>query len=272
MMKKLYTSIFLITTIILAGCASPTPSAAPGPTSAATSASTPDTITASAIIVPVDKSELGFVISSPVKEVNVIEGQQVKAGETLIVLDTPDLAFAVTGAQAALRSAQDYATLQHFARKTLIGSHFVSSNGAPELRQMADSKVVQAQAALDSAQAALAQGTLIAPFDGTIVSLEVTPGELVQPGQVAVVIGDLGHMQVETKDLSEREIAQVHIGEAATIRLKSLDQDLAGRVIKIAQISSEYNGDNVFKVTIQLNTQPPGLLWGMSGDVDIETK
>jgi RND family efflux transporter MFP subunit len=271
MLKKLYTSIILITSIVLAGCATPTPSA-PAPTAAATSASTPDTITASAIVVPVDKSQLSFIISSPVKEVDVLEGQHVKAGQTLVVLDTPDLAFAVTGAQAALRSAQDYATLQHFARKTLIGSHFVSSNGAPELRQMADSKVVQAQAALDSAQAALAQGTLVAPFDGTLVSVEVTPGELVQPGQVAIVLGDLAHMQVETKDLSEREIARVQVGQSATIRLKSLNQDLAGRVIKIAQMSSEYNGDNVFKVTIQLNSQPPGLLWGMSGDVDIQTK
>jgi hypothetical protein len=30
-------------------------------------------------------------------------------------------------------------------------------------------------------------------------------------------------------------------------------------------------GDVVFKVTIELDDQPEGLLWGMSADVQIET-
>jgi RND family efflux transporter MFP subunit len=270
-MNKLSDSIFLILAIVLTGCASQTPSA-PSATATPTSASVPGTVTASATVVPAEKSELAFIISAPVKEVDITEGEQVKAGQTLIVLDTPDLAFAVTGAQASLRSAQDYAFLQNYFRKTLIGSNWVSTNGAPELREVAASKVQQSQAALDSAQAALAQGTLLAPYDGTVVSVNVTPGELVQPGQVVAVIGDLTHLQVETKDLSEREIANVQVGQIASIRLKAFNQDLTGRVIKIAEMSSIYNGDNVYKVTIQLDTQPAGLLWGMSGDVDIKTK
>ena len=270
-MKKLSGSQFLILAILLAGCASQTPSA-PAPTAAPTSATAPGTVTASATVVPAQKSEMAFIISAPVKEVDVTEGDQVKVGQTLIVLNTPDLTFAVTGAQASLRSAQDYAFLQNYFRKTLIGSNWVSTNGAPELRQVAASKVQQAQAALDSAQAALTQGILLAPYDGTVVSVNVTPGELVQAGQVVAVIGDLTHLQVETKDLSEREIANVQVGQTAFIRLKAFNQDLTGRVIKIAEMSSIYNGDNVYKVTIQLDSQPAGLLWGMSGDVDIKTK
>ena len=270
-MKKLSGSIFLILAFVLTGCASQTPSASAA-TATPTSASAPGIVTASATVVPAEKSEMAFIISAPVKEVDIAEGDPVKAGQTLIVLDTRDLAFAVTGAQASLRSAQDYAFLQNYFRKTLIGSNWVSTNGAPELRQVAASKVQQAQAALDSAQAALAQGTLLAPYAGTVVSINVTPGELVQPGQVVAVIGDLTHLQVETKDLSEREIANVQVGQTASVRLKAFNQDLTGRVIKIAEMSSTYNGDNVYKVTIQPDTQPAGLLWGMSGDVDITTK
>ena len=270
-MKKLSVSIFLILAIVLTGCASQAPSA-PAPTAAPTSAAAPGRVTASATVVPAEKSEMAFIISAPVKEVDVAEGDLVKAGQTLIVLNTPDLAFAVTGAQASLRSAQDYAFLQNYFRKTLIGSNWVSTNGAPELRQMAAAKVQKAQAALDSAQAALNQATLPAPYAGTVVSINVTPGEHVQSGQVVAVIADLSHLQIETKDLSEREIASVQVGQKASIRLKSFAQDLTGQVIKIAQMSSIYNGDNVFKVTIQLDSQPTGLLWGMSGDVDIHTQ
>jgi RND family efflux transporter MFP subunit len=270
-MKKLFCSLILILAILLAGCAGTTTSAA-APTAAPTHASAPGIVTASVNVVPVDKSNLAFIISGPVKQVDVTEGDQVKAGQTLVALDTPDLAFAVSGAQADLRSAQDYAFLQNYFRKTLIGSNWVSTNGAPELRQMAAAKVQKAQAALDSAQAALNQATLLAPYAGTVVSINVTPGEHVQSGQVVAVIADLTHLQIETKDLSEREIASVQIGQKASIRLKSFAQDLTGQVIKIAQMSSIYNGDNVFKVTIQLDSQPTGLLWGMSGDVDIHTQ
>ena len=39
----------------------------------------------------------------------------------------------------------------------------------------------------------------------------------------------------------------------------------------ISRISSTVGGDVVFMVTVDLDTQPDGLLWGMSADVQIET-
>jgi RND family efflux transporter MFP subunit len=276
-MKRSYPSILAASTALiltLNGCSSLTPATPvlPAPTAAATIAPAPGTVTASVEVVPVTKSDLSFIISAPVKEVDVKEGDKVLAGQKLFVLDTPDLEYAVTGAKAGLRSAQDYAALQHYFRKTLIGSNFVSTNGAPELRQKADSKVQQEQAALDSSIAALAQGTLSAPYDGTVVSVNVVPGELVQPGQVVAVIGDLSHLQIETTDLSERVIAKVRIGQTATVRLKAFNQDLTGKVIMIATMGVESKGDIVYKVTIELDQAPDGLLWGMSGEVDIQTK
>src|SRR5512138_2013184 len=70
------------------------------------------TVTASAVIVPAQVSELGFLISGIAKDVPVKEGDTVKAGQTLIVLDTPDLDFAVTEAQAGLRAAQAQAEIR----------------------------------------------------------------------------------------------------------------------------------------------------------------
>src|ERR1044071_6727481 len=54
------------------------------------------TVTASAVIVPAQVSELAFLISGIAKEVPVKEGDLVKAGQPLMVLDTPDLEFAFT--------------------------------------------------------------------------------------------------------------------------------------------------------------------------------
>ncbi len=215
---------------------------------------------------------MAFVIGAPVKEVDVKAGDQVKAGQTLVVLDTPELSYAVVSAQAELKAAQANAALQHMAHKEWNGSKFVYLSGPPELRQIADVKVVQAQAALDMAQANLAQGTLVAPFDGTVVSVSIVPGEMAVPQQPVLVIADLSHLQVATTDLSEREIARVQVGQAASVQLKAFAQDLTGKVVAIDPLSQQSSGDTVFKVTVALDHEPMGLMWGMSGDVNIETK
>ena len=268
----------MILTIILAGCASPSPAPAALPTSAVstpvadTSSSTADSVTASAVVAPAQISQLGFLISAPVKEVDVKEGDKVKQGQTLVVLDTPQLSLSVDAAQAALTSAQAKAIIRSYQHKEYIDGKVYYLSGPPELRQIANIQVVQAQAALETAQATLAQGTLTAPYDGTVVSLNIVPGQLVQPGQVMAVIGDLNHLQIETTDLSERDIAGVQIGQTATIHVKALNQDFTGRVIAIAPMATKYNADWVYKVTIEFDKQPQNLLWGMSADVTIQTK
>ena len=268
-------AIGMIIAMMAAGCAGAAastalPATAAAPTAAEQSAA--GVVSASAEVEPVQTSNMAFVIAAPVKEVDVKAGDQVKAGQTLVVLDTPDLSYAVTGAQAELKSAQANATLQHAARKEWNGSKFVSLSGPPELRQIADARVVQAQAALDLAQANLAQGTLVAPFDGTVVSVDVVAGEMAVPQKTVLVIADLRHLQIATTDLSEREIAKVQVGQTATTRLKAFTQDLTGKVTAIAPMSTQHNGDTVYKVTIEIDHALPGLMWGMTGDVNIEVK
>ena len=231
-------------------------------------------VSASANVNPAQTSQMGFLISAPVKEVDVKEGDQVKAGQTLIVLNTPDLNLSVTAAKAAVRGAQDEVDMLNYPYTKLFRykGHIVHVKAFLERREQAADQLLSAQAALDAAQATLNEGTLTAPYDGTVVTINVVPGQLVQPNQVALVIGDLGHMQIETTDLSEREIAYVRIGQTATAYIKALNQDFSGKVIAIAPKATKYNGDWVFKVTVVLDQQPPSLLWGMSANVQIQTE
>src|SRR5215217_5893488 len=98
-MKRFYASVFSVI-VILAGLANPVFATAKRRVSAQ------KTVTASAVIVPSQVSELGFLISGIAKEIPIKEGDTVKAGQTLMVLDTPNLQYAVTEAEAALRVAQ----------------------------------------------------------------------------------------------------------------------------------------------------------------------
>jgi multidrug resistance efflux pump len=101
--------------------------------------------------------------------------------------------------------------------------------------------------------------------------VDISPAETVVPGRVIITLGDLSKLQVETKDLSERDVPRVQVGQTASIFIKPLNQEFSGKVIDISRISSTVGGDVVFKVTIDLDKQPQGLLWGMSADVTIET-
>ncbi len=264
-MKRFRVLIFLSLIAVMAFSISPARNAF--------ASSAQESVTASAVVVPAQVSQLGFLTSALVKEVTVKEGDTAQAGQTLIVLDTPDLQFAVTVAEEALRSAQANAEIQRYKRvKDRRHGRVFFDVVPPEVRQQADAQVQRAQAALDIAKATLAQATLTAPYTGTIASLNIVPGELVQLDQVVVTLATLNDLQIETTDLSERDIAKVSVGDSANIFMEALNANVRGKVIGISPIADSVGGDVVFKVTIALDEQPAGLLWGMTAEVTIAGK
>jgi len=239
------------------------------PVSAASASGT--AVTASAVIVPAQVSQLGFLISGIAKEVPVKEGDTVNAGQTLMVLDTPDLQFAVTEAQAALHSIQVYADLQKYQKvKNQRNGKTFYDTVPEEYRQRAGASVQQAQVALEVAQINFAEGTLTAPFDGVIASIKVIPGEFVQSDETVITLASLNNLQLETTDLSERDVTHVKIGVPAEISIEALNQTVKGKVVSVSPIADTVGGDVVFKVTIAFDEQPKGLLWGMTTEVTIE--
>ena len=228
-------------------------------------------VTASAVLVPAHVAQVGFLISGIAREVPVKEGDWVETGQTLIVLDTPDLEFAIIEAEAALRSAESYADLQKYRRIENRRNGKIFYDVIPAVyRQRADARVQQAQVALEVAQINLVEGTLTAPFDGTVASLAVIPGEFVQADQAMVTLATLNDLQLETTDLSERDITKVKVGAPVDIFIEALNENVSGRVIGVFPRANIVGGDVVFKVTIAFDEQPQNLLWGMTAEVTIE--
>lgn len=264
-MKKVY---LIVLALLLSACSAigSTPTAIPtisldtGNSPANTQSSDANSVSASASIVPVQEAELSFANVGRVKAVDVNVGDQVQAGQVLVELDTTLLEAKVKEAEANLAAAQ-------------VQVRYLKRVGTDEVHlESAQAEADRAQALLDSAKATLAaQSTLVAPFGGTIASVDISSGETVVPGRVVITIGDLSKFQVQTKDLSERDIPRVQVGQNANVFIEALGQDFAGKVTEISRISSTVGGDVVFTVTIDLDTQPQGLLWGMSADVKIET-
>lgn len=268
-MKKVCLIVLALSVLILNACASAnsTPTAIPtvslgnDNTPSNNKTSNPNAVAASAILVPIHHVELSFSSVGRVTAVNVKAGDKVTAGQTLVTLDTTILEAKVKEAEAGVLAAD--AQVHYLNRLAVDVLHYES----------AAADLARAQALLDSAKATLAtQSTLTAPFDGTIVSVDISPAETVVPGQVVIVMGDLSKYQVETTDLSEHDIPRVQVGQTVKIFIQALNNEFPGEVIDIDRVSSTLGGDVVFKVTIELNQQPQGMLWGMSADVQIEAE
>jgi multidrug efflux pump subunit AcrA (membrane-fusion protein) len=134
---------------------------------------------------------------------------------------------------------------------------------------LAEARIANAQAAVTAAQAALADLEVKAPMSGTVAVVHVEAGEWAQPGQPLLVLVDLDHLNVQTSDLSERDVAQIRVGQPATVTINAMDAEASGTVILISPLADTLGGDVIYQTTIRLDEWPEGMLPGMSVDVRI---
>jgi HlyD family secretion protein len=179
-----------------------------------------------------------------------------QAQATLQRLLHPATASQIAEAQAQVESAQ-------------AGLDLLGAGARKETLDAALAAVTEAAAALRRSETDLAGVQLTAPFTGTVTALGVSPGEVVQAGEVVLTLADLSYMQVETTDLSERDVVRVVAGQPAVVLVEALSAQIPGRVVHVAPQATVIGGDVVYTVMVELDEQPPDLRWGMSVDVEI---
>ena len=164
----------------------------------------------------------------------------------------------VNQAEAVLQSAQAEAVAAQTAYDLL-------KNGPdPDAVTLAEERIKNAQAQITAGQASLADLDLKAPFAGTVSKLNIHSGEWVAPGQALLALADLAALQIETTDLSERDVSRVAVGQPVTVVIKALNQTVTGRVKAISPLADTLGGDVVYKTILSLDTIPAGLRAGMS--------
>ncbi len=127
------------------------------------------------------------------------------------------------------------------------------------------------KAQLAAAQDALSNFTLTAPFDGTVMDVNVNVGDQVGPETWAVKVADTSSWYVETSDLTELEVVKVALGQKVTFVPDALpDMEISGVVDSISQAFLAQGGDILYKVKIKLDKLDPRLLWGMTVEVTFE--
>ncbi len=269
-MKKTYLIVLLILTLALTACGQaattePIPTVAvdaSDPDSESPASVTGNTIIASAEVRPVDSVGLSFPLLGRVISVEVEVGDTVTTGQTVATLDTTIIEARIAEAEASVVSAE---TEVRYLQRVGVGNAY-------ERIDSAQANVDRAQAVVDQLKAQLAQATLTTPISGTVITVDVAPGETANPGQVIIIVADLDQMRIETTDLSERDIPAVQIGQTANVFIDALDDSFEGKVVDIDRQSETVGGDVTYRVTVELDQLPSGLRWGMSAEVDIQTE
>ena len=135
---------------------------------------------------------------------------------------------------------------------------------------LAEERIANAKAQLKAAETALADLLVTAPFPGTVSEVSIHPGEWVAPGQNILLLADLGHLRIDTTDLSEIDVARVQVGNPVKITFDALPEvNVTGKVARISPKAAQGAGVN-YKVEIEFDEMPEALRWGMTAFVDIE--
>jgi RND family efflux transporter MFP subunit len=158
--------------------------------------------------------DISFKYGGTLQTLNVKEGSMVRKGQVLARVASPQMESTQRSAQATLEQAQDaYERLKK-----------VHDNGSlPEIkwREMV-ANLEKAEAALDLANAMLADNTVTAPFDGTVTNLNAVKGESITPLKPVMRIISTEGLVVKIS-VPENEIAKVQLGDEAQILIPALN-------------------------------------------------
>ena len=136
-------------------------------------------------------------VSGQLVKIAVKEGQQVKKGQVLFVIDQRNAQLELEAAQANLQAAQaaeNSAKLEYESNKNLFDKKIVSSymlNNSENSYKQAQASVSQARAAVNRAKVNLGFCTITAPVTGIIGAIPVRTGDQMSLStQMTVVSGN----------------------------------------------------------------------------------
>ena len=138
----------------------------------------------------------------------------------------------------------------------------------PDKLAAASARLESAKAALDNAQSDVDAAVLRAKIDGTVVDLNLQPGDYALLGSTVGAVADYHHWIVKTDNLSEIDVVTLEVGQPVEVTLDAIaGQTFAGEIINIDSRFVENRGDVTYTVTVKLNESDPRMRWGMTAAV-----
>lgn len=173
-----------------------------------------------------------------VERVLVEVGDQVKAGQALLQLDTRTLQVDLRRAEAGYAQARanlDLATTSATRGETLLASRLISQSNFDELRSAraaAEAQLQSAAAERDAVRLRLSYATLRAPDAGVISARMIQPGQIVASGVELLRLIRRGRLEWRA-ELAEADLVRVRPGAKVWVQAPD-GSDVAGTVRAIS--------------------------------------
>ncbi len=200
-------------------------------------------------------------LTAPVTQVLAVEGERIKRGQPLVILDDED----VRGARAQALAQSRVAGLTEKRTVTLFSEGWVTRAARDQAVASADA----AGAALNTAQARLGQNVLRSGIDGIVLKRDVEVGDLATPARVLMQLGSPNHIRI-TATVDERDVPRVREGQAAL-----LSSDAWPGHILHGQVQTITPGGDptqrAFRVRLKVN-EATMLPMGLTFEVNIVTR
>ena len=253
-------------------------------------------------IEPKTQVKISADIMGRITRLLVKEGDRVKNGQLMLQLEDTQYRAAYSqsralhaSAQARLREAQSswrVADANHARQKSLYEQKLLSQaewdnasnahEGARVALSTAQEELTRTKSAMEASADNLGKCRFVAPFDGVVSALNVEAGENVvtgtmnNPGTEILVVSDLSRMLVRA-EVDETDVVDMKLAQATKISVDAFpDTTFAGTVTEIGNtakrsLTSSVEGQTNFEVKVVFDQNVPGVLPGMTADVDIST-
>ena len=217
-----------------------------------------------------------------IQQVMVHEGDSVRAGQTLVVLDDAALRAALEQAQAGLKAAQNAqaeaqinaslatSTLDRY--KQLESEKSVSPQEMDEVSRRAEAaeanleavraQTGEARAQVNGAHTMLGYTLLAAPFSGIVTARMVDPGTMAAPGVPLIQVDQAGALQLQAS-VDESAIGAVHKGMKVQVAIDGAGStSMTGTVAEIVPAADPSSHSFLVKIDLPSSTQLRAGMYG----------
>ena len=226
-------------------------------------------------------------VSGQLIKICVTEGQQVKKGQTLFVIDSRNAQLDLEAAQANLQAAlaqENSAKLEYESNKNLFDKKIVSSymlSNSENSYKQAQASVAQARAQVNRAKVNLGFCTITATVSGVIGEIPVRTGDQVSPAtQLTMLSGNttmdaefsltesiIEGMVQEGINIADKEKYLANLPPATFVMKNGTEYPHKGRIVSMSGVVNAATGSLTLKVSFP---NPEGHLYsGIQGTVVI---
>ncbi|MDP2859440.1 MAG: efflux RND transporter periplasmic adaptor subunit [Bacillota bacterium] len=190
---------------------------------------------------PIATHDLKAEVSGSIKTCEVREGASVQAGQVLLRIENDPLLVALQQAEHDLEMARD--SLAKVSSGLLPG---VTENDV----RIQETRVRQVEAILRAREADAVALVAKSPIEGVVVTLPVSGGEAVSPGETLFAVADLSRLKMAIM-VDELDITLVKMGQQASVTFDAIPaRTFPAEVAKIASEGTIKEGVANYEVTL----------------------